>query len=331
MSDELEKQLNQDDIRNSALSSSAENVNAKYEDEINFKDLWQALWNGKWIIIITVTIFSIVAVVYALSLPDIYKSEALLSPANDEKKGDFGSLVGQFGGLASIAGVNLSGTGTNKTILAIEVLKSREFFSKFMEKHKALPDLMAVKSWDYKSNSLTYDDEVYSVDTGEWLREVAFPKQAKPSLQEAKKEFDKILSIQQSEDTGMIKIGIEHASPYIAKEWVDGIIEAINLEIKIRDKREAEKSISYLQSQIDDTAISQHRTLLYQLIEEQAKTLMFAEVRDEYVFKTIDSALVTEEKHSPKRALIAISGFLFGGVISTFFVLVRHFTTNEKY
>ena len=52
---------------------------------------------------------------------------------------------------------------------------------------------------------------------------------------------------------------------------------------------------------------------------------MFANVRDEYVFKTIDPALVPEQKFKPKRALICILGFLFGGILSVLIVLARYF------
>ncbi|WP_306462760.1 GNVR domain-containing protein, partial [Klebsiella pneumoniae] len=65
------------------------------------------------------------------------------------------------------------------------------------------------------------------------------------------------------------------------------------------------------------------RTVLYKLIEEQAKTIMFAEVRDEYVFKTIDPALAPEEKAKPKRALICVLGTLLGGMLGVAIVLVR--------
>ena len=59
--------------------------------------------------------------------------------------------------------------------------------------------------------------------------------------------------------------------------------------------------------------------------EEQAKTIMFANVRDEYVFKTIDPALVSEEKSKPKRALIVMLGVTLGGLLGIILVLIRHF------
>jgi uncharacterized protein involved in exopolysaccharide biosynthesis len=70
--------------------------------------------------------------------------------------------------------------------------------------------------------------------------------------------------------------------------------------------------------------------VFYQLIEEQTKTLMLAEVSGEYVFKTISEAKVAEEKSKPKRALISILGAFLGGMLSLVVVLIRHFTKKEK-
>jgi len=298
------------------------------DDEIDLRELWNVMWRGKWIIIAATAIFAVASVFYALSLPNIYRSEALLAPAESDQQGGLAGLAGQFGGLASLAGVNLGGGKTDKTALAIEILKSREFFAKFADKHNILPDLMAVKGWDLSSNTVIYDEEFYSSDKDEWLRDVKPPRQPKPSMQEAKIEFTKLFSIEQSKDSGMVTISLEHYSPYIAKRWVDWLIKDINLEMKIRDKIEAERSISYLQSQVSKTNIVEQKTLLYQLIEEQAKTLMFAEVRDEYVFKTIDPALVPEIKFKPKRALIVVLGTLLGGFLALLMIFI--IKLNEK-
>jgi LPS O-antigen subunit length determinant protein (WzzB/FepE family) len=148
-------------------------------------------------------------------------------------------------------------------------------------------------------------------------------------MQEAEKVFSQILSINQNKDSGMVTIGVEHLSPYIAKQWVDWLIEDINQVMKIRDKQEALQSITYLETQIVETSVVEHKALLYQLIEEQAKTLMFAEVRDEYVFKTIDSALVPEIKAKPKRALIVVLGTMLGGIFAVIVALVRFFFTKS--
>ena len=91
------------------------------DDEIDLKELFSAIWQGKWVIIVTTFIAAVIAVFYALSLPNIYKSEVLLAPAEENQGGGMSALASQFGGLAAIAGVNLSGGGADKTTLALEV------------------------------------------------------------------------------------------------------------------------------------------------------------------------------------------------------------------
>jgi LPS O-antigen subunit length determinant protein (WzzB/FepE family) len=100
--------------------------------------------------------------------------------------------------------------------------------------------------------------------------------------------------------------------------------------MKQRDVLEAIKSTDFLTQQLEQTKIADIRAVLYKLVEEQTKTIMFAKVRDEYVFKTIDAALVPEEKFKPKRALICVLGLLLGGMLSVMIVLIRHFVGNSK-
>lgn len=296
------------------------------DDEIDLRELFTAIWQGKWIIIAITTLFAVASVFYAINQPNIYKSEALLAPAEQDKAGGLGALAGQFGGLASLAGVNLgSGGGVDKTQMALEVLKSRQFTSEFIQKHNILPDLMAVESWNRKTNKIIYNKYVYNQAENKWLREVKAPLKPEPSMQEAYKLFSQLVSANINTENGMITIAVEHVSPYIAQQWVNWLIRDINKTMKQRDVLEANKSTQFLMSQLEQTKIADIRAVLYKLVEEQAKTIMFANVRDEYVFKTIDPAIVPEQKFKPKRALICVFGVLLGGFFSTLLVLVRHF------
>ncbi|TMP54712.1 Wzz/FepE/Etk N-terminal domain-containing protein [Pseudoalteromonas sp. S1612] len=299
------------------------NYNAA-DDEIDLRELFTAIWQGKWTIIIITALFAVASVIYAINQPNIYKSEALLAPA-EEQQGGLGALAGQFGGLASLAGVNLGGGSSNKAQLAIEVLKSRQFTSDFIQKHNILTDLMAAESWDMQTNTVIYDSEIFDAENNKWVREVKAPFKPEPSMQEAYKEFSKILSASSDKETGMVKIAVEHVSPYVAKQWVEWLIQDINATMKQRDVQEAIKSTDFLTQQLEQTKIADIRAVLYKLVEEQTKTIMFAKVRDEYVFKTIDAALVPEEKFKPKRALIAILGTMLGGMLSVMLVLVRNY------
>ena len=76
-------------------------------DEIDLRELFTVIWQGKLIVIALTILFAVASVFYAISLPNVYKSEALLAPAEAQQQGGLGALAGQFGGLASLAGVNL--------------------------------------------------------------------------------------------------------------------------------------------------------------------------------------------------------------------------------
>lgn len=301
------------------------------EDEIDLRELFSVIWQGKWLIIAITTVFAMGSVIFAIIQPNIYKSEALLAPAESEQGGGgLAALAGQFGGLASMAGINLGGGGgVDKTQMAIEVMKSRRFTSQFIQRHKILPDLMAVDKWNISDNSITYDEELYNLRSNTWVREVKAPFKPEPSMQEAYKEFTKLVSVNSAKDTGMVTVSVEHLSPAVAQQWVTWLIEDINSVMKERDVAEANRSSEFLNKQIALTNVADIRSILYKLIEEQAKTIMFAEVRDEYVFKTIDPALIPEEKAGPKRALICVIGILLGGMLAVMIVLIRNFVKKE--
>ena len=301
------------------------------DDEIDLRELFTVIWQGKWLIIAITAVFAIGSVVFAIMQPNIYKSEALLAPAAEEQGGGLSALASQFGGLASLAGVNLGAKGgTDKTQLAIEVLKSRQFTSDFIQKHNILADIMAAKKWDRDLDIIVYDADLYDDKSNHWVREVDPPLKPEPSMQEAYKVFSKILVINTAKETGMVTLAVEHVSPSVAKQWVTWLIEDINKVMKERDVAEANRSSEFLNKQIALTNVADIKTILYKLIEEQAKTIMFAEVRDEYVFKTIDPALVPEEKAKPKRALICVLGTMLGGMLGVMFVLIRHFMRKEQ-
>lgn len=300
------------------------------DDEIDLKELFQALWSGKVTIIITTVIASAIAVAVALSMPNIYRSEALLAPVSSDSSG-LGGLASKFGGLASLAGVSLpGGGGGDKTTTGLEVLKSRAFFAEFITKHDVLVPLMAAEGWSAADNQLVIDPEVYDVDTQSWVREAKAPRQSEPSVQEAHEEFIKILSVAQDKETGFVTLGIEHYSPTVAKQWVDALVVDINETIKQQDVNQAQRSIDYLKQQIAATQLAELQAGFFEMIQGQTETIMLANASPEYLFKTLDPAVVPELKAKPKRALICVLGALLGGMLGVLWVLIRHFAAKPE-
>jgi uncharacterized protein involved in exopolysaccharide biosynthesis len=248
---------------------------------------------------------------------------------NQDEQSDLGALAKNFGGLASIAGINVGkSSGVDKSAIALEVIKSQRFINTFIAKHNLVIPLMATK----KSQPITYDlivdEDKYDVASQRWQREAEPPKTSAPTPQEIHEAFMDIMEVNQDPKTGFINISIEFYSPYIAAEWATLLLEDINEELRDEDKREAQTSIDYLKGVIAETANRNMHETFYQLIEERTKVLMLAESRKEYIFKTIAPAIAPEKRSKPKRVLIVIAGAIIGGVLAFLWVLIRFFIKN---
>ncbi len=301
------------------------------DDEIDLKELFVALWKGKWIIIATTFTAAVISVFYALSLPNIYKSEALLAPAEESQGGGLAALAGQFGGLASLAGVNLGGGSADKTTIALELLKSRSFIGEFVTKHELKPLIMAANGWDQAGNKVLYDPKIYYSEKGEWVRTVKEPRKPEPSLNEVHKKFtEDFLSVMQDKESGLVTISVKHYSPFVAKNITDNLIIDLNSKMRAIDIADANEGIEYLNGALEETTVVDMQNVFYQLIEQQIQTKMLASVRDEYVLRTIDPAVVAEEKASPKRALICILGLFLGGLMSSLFILIGNVMRKKQ-
>ena len=152
-----------------------------------------------------------------------------------------------------------------------------------------------------------------------------------PLLKESKyEEFLEKVSISADKKTGLISLSVEYYSPYIAKQWVDQLVVAINQHMQQRKLQMVNTNIQYLEAQIQKTPIAEMREVFYTIIEEQVKSKMLAEASPEYVFVTVSPAMVPAEKSQPKRALICILGTLLGGMLSIAFVLLRYYGFSRE-
>ena len=301
------------------------------DDEIDLKELWTAIWAGKKLIIAITFVFAIAAIAYAIHLPNIYKSTVLLAPVEQDKQGGgLSALASKFGGLASLAGVNLGGSSIDKTTIALEILKGKAFIGEFVNKYQLKPVFMATNGWNLTTNSLTYDSELYNEKTKKWVRDVSPPKTTIPSDLEFYHYFIKNnLAVSKDKETSLITVSVKHYSPYVAKNIVDKLIIAINNKMKQADILQAEKSIQYLTKALSETDNADMQKIFYQLIEQQQQTKMLASVKEQYVFKTVDPAVVAEKKDSPKRALIVVLATMLGGMLSVLIVLIRYFSNKD--
>jgi hypothetical protein len=175
------------------------NSTDQYDDEIDLRELFSVLWDGKKLIVGITAVFALVAVFYAHSMPNQYRATALVSPAEGSGGGLSGAL-GQLGGLASLAGVSIGGGGSSEAQVAQEIMRSRGFIEEFISENNIDVEVFAAQGWDRDSNQLDIDTDLYDAGSSQWVRDAPAGKTVEPTGWELYKGFSEMFSV--SEDFG---------------------------------------------------------------------------------------------------------------------------------
>lgn len=296
------------------------------DDEIDLRDIFLTLWAGKWLILAVALAFTIAGIIYALHQPNIYQSSVLLAPANEE--GSLNGISGQLGGLASLAGINIGSGSSNQTVIAKEVLQSRAFLADFVKRHRLEVPLLGTSGWSEATNSWIYNGELYDSETGQWLADES-GKTFEPTdweLVNALKQEH--ISVSENKDNGMITLKVRSLSPVASQQWAEWLVADINEHMRRKDVAESNARISYLEEKLNDTNVAGMQQVFYQLIESETRTVMLANAQKEYVFETIDPAVIPEEKVGPKRGLIVALSVMLGTMLGVALVFAYFFMAN---
>lgn len=102
------------------------------EQEIDLIELAQKIWRERKFILKMCGIGAVLGLIVAFSIPKEYKTEVKLSPENAQ-----GNKVGQLGGLAAMAGINLGAGNAGSDALTVElypdIVTSTPFLLEFIQ------------------------------------------------------------------------------------------------------------------------------------------------------------------------------------------------------
>ena len=248
-------------------------------------------------------LFGISAIGVSYLMTPLYRAEVLLVPAEGTAGGGL-SALSNFGALGRLAG--LGGSQTNRKDEALAMLRSRAFVSEFIEANDGLA-VMYPNSWDAEAGGWKVPD-------------------AAPTRQDAYLLFTQsIMRASENEDAGTISVTIELEDRFIVAQWANNIVNMLNENFRNQVSAEAQKSMIYLNEELEKSSSVELQQAIHRLIEAQIETIMLTNVRKEYVFRIIDPAVVQDEDHyvSPRRALLTFFGLLFGGFIGLCIAAIR--------
>ena len=280
------------------MMDSTSRVSSPRTDEIGIRDLIREITRNKWRIACVVALAMIAAAVAAALWTPQYKATAVVSPVastpGNGSGGGAGGALSQLGGLASLAGLGVSGDSRKNESLA--VLKSEELTERYIQQNGLLPVLYS-RLWDPVR--------------GVWTEN----KPGKvPTLWTANRMFaGSIREITMDPKTSLVTLTINWKDPKAAAKWANGLVAMANDYLKSKALAESERNMAFLNAEAAKTDVVPIRQAIYSLLQNEINKEMLARGSDEYAFKILDPAIAPERPVSP-RAAIWIAGALFGSL-----------------
>ena len=128
-----------------------------------------------------------------------------------------------------------------------------------------------------------------------------------------------------SKDTGFINIQITHISPNFSYELLSLVISQSNEIMRLRDLEDASNSLSFLTKEIQNTSIIEMRNSISSLLQSQLETKMVANIRQDYILRTIEPPFIPEKKSAPSRLIFVVLTTIIGFSMALLFVFFRDF------
>ncbi len=262
------------------------------ESELNFVTLFWIVWDQKYLVLAISLVCGVIATILALTATPMYRAQVVVTQVRDTGGlgAAAGSLMGQLGGLASIAGLGLNANGPDAERPA--VLASRGLVEAFVKTYKLAPLL----NGDAKGAT-------------EWFAVERFRRT--------------LLDIHEEKLKGTTTITIDWRDPQVASRWANDFVGLANNLLRERAIQESTRNIDFLHKQLEQTTVVEIEHVMYQLIENETKNLMLAHGRVEYAFTVVDPAVPPEVRFSPRRTLMVISGLFIGGFFGSLIAWAR--------
>lgn len=293
-------------------------INNLKTDSINLIDIFKIISRDIKLIFIISVFFTICSLFFIMQTKDVYKSSTQLVISKNIQTNSSNGIASQYSGLASLAGVNISG-GADQSDFVVARINSRDFFYQLLDDNQILPYMFAVESFDKENQKSIFNEDIYNLESDEWIIDM-------PSKEQAYEYFhNNMLWIRKQGDTKYITMTIKHISPLFAERMLSNIVNQINAITREDDFQKSKIALDYYKSALADTTIKEVRTTISSLIENQIQTQMLALTKKDYIVEYLDKPFVPEFPDNLSKKVMILLTFIMGIFLGIFFSLTRAF------
>ena len=292
-------------------------------DEIDLRELFGALWRGKFLIVLCIIVAISLASLYLRTAERKYTVTHVFAPVASD---DTGPNLSGLGGLASLAGVSLpsSSSGDFKTFKYL--LKSEEVASVVLEDEELVKQIFA-SEWNAESGMYQrpadgpYTPHIRMLKkllTGEDPSAYVAPNAARMSAW-----MRGAFAASEDRDTGFLTLSSETAKPAMMLEVMERVTRETDRLLKERYIQSSEQTMGFYQQQLARARAREHREALAKLIAQEDQKLMLASKGSFFVAEPLTNPSVSLHPTSPKASLLLALSVVLGGFFGAAIVLIR--------
>jgi uncharacterized protein involved in exopolysaccharide biosynthesis len=295
------------------------------EDEIDLRELWATVMKYKYEIVIFSAVVTFLALIYALSIPNSYKSHTLLAPQEQTKP----SLGGGLAALAGMAGVSLGGGSADAATSLGAIMKDYNFNKSVIEKHGLVERI---------SGSAQEKNMVFAFGFGgiHWLFSGSGDSDESTSKDEktfrAYKSLQSILSLSSDKKTSLITLSATTYDRFLAKELVEIYLKELTSHLKQMEIKEVLKKIKFYKQELATTSDIHLKTQISSLLSSLVQKRVLSSSNEFYVVSQMIAPRVSHvsEKTKPKRSLILVLAVIMSLMIGVFGAFFKEFLDKNR-
>lgn len=297
------------------------------EDEIDLRELARTIGRHKKKLILFSLSVTIMALIWSLSKPNTYQSQAVLVLQGQSKS--MGALGG-LGALAGMAGVDLGGGEMSADQAYQLYLDDYQWMRKFLLDTKLFDRLNAEDAGKNYRFAMGMDS------IHQWLKvkpesKVLSAEEEEGKLFKTYQIFQKNLLISSDKKTSMITIAYSDPDPLLAKDAVEHFIRYASVSLRQNELSDMDKKITYYNEELVKTNDLALKTQLSTLMSALIQKKVLAQASDLYNVKQIirPSVAYEKDKEGPKRGLIVVVSFVASIIMGIFGIFLLEFLRKK--
>jgi len=313
------------------------------EDEISLIDLFAVLWRRKVMIIVITVVAAIGVVLYSVIsitlppeesyLPNLYTPKAILLIDNRSSSGGLSSMLGNMGGLASLAGISLPAE-SNYSQLAVFLVETNSFLDAVTDEFGIIEKLKFKKSPRSQSRKMLKKILKAEFDSKSGTLSIKFTD-IDPEFARDVVNFSVAYLENRFTELGFDKNRIEKEN--LEMNIVNTYQEILKIE---EDSRRLERTVAYGTSYNNLPAITIEMNRL--MLELEAQKQIYTQLKAQYelnkikiasespIFQVLEYAEVPDQKSGPGRGMMCIIVTAAAGFLSVFLAFVLNAVSNIK-